>query len=122
MRLVAPFHAMLAKHVNTCYMNVFKYLMINRVKIHFGSLGFEVFELKMPFLQVLDCHNSSGRARTRHGELDHRTHGLLASNSPPTRHGELTAPKRVVGSFQAVLGSFVSDFLCDVFIKVNPSN
>jgi len=56
--------------------------MINRVKIYFGSLGFEVFDLKMPFIQVLDCYNSSGRARTRHGELDHKTHGLLTLNSP----------------------------------------
>jgi hypothetical protein len=55
--------------------------MIHRVKIYFGSLGFEVFELEMPFLQVLNCHNSSGRARTRHGELDHRTHGILAMAS-----------------------------------------
>jgi hypothetical protein len=35
--------------------------MIHRVKINFGSLGFEVFGLEMPFLQVLDCHNSPGR-------------------------------------------------------------
>jgi hypothetical protein len=56
--------------------------MIHRVKIYLGPLGFEVFELEMPFLQVLDYHNSPGRARTRHGELDHRTHGLLATNSP----------------------------------------
>jgi hypothetical protein len=52
---------MLAKHVNTCHMNVFQVSMIHRVKINFGSLGFEVFGLEMPFLQVLDCHNSPGR-------------------------------------------------------------
>jgi len=51
---------MLAKHVNTCYMNVFQvFYEIDRVKLCFGSLGFEVFELKTPFLQVLNCHNSS---------------------------------------------------------------
>jgi hypothetical protein len=43
--------------------------MIHRVKIYFGTLDFEVFGLEMPFLQVLDCHNSPGRASTRHGEL-----------------------------------------------------
>jgi hypothetical protein len=84
--------------------------MINKVQICFGSLGFEVFEPKMSFLQILDCHNSSGRASTRHGELDHRTHGMLATNSPPTRHGELAAAKLVVGLFQAGFGSFVRGF------------
>jgi hypothetical protein len=47
--------------------------MIHGVKIYLGSLGFEVFWSKIPFLKVLDCHDSPGQAITRHGELDHIT-------------------------------------------------
>jgi hypothetical protein len=76
--------------------------MIHRVKIYLGPLGFEVFELEMPFLQVLDYHNSPGRARTRHGELDHRTHGLLATNSPWRADTPKTRCWLVPGNFLAV--------------------
>jgi hypothetical protein len=73
--------------------------MILRVIIYLEILDFEVFGLKIPFLQVMDCHDSPGRAITRHGEqnkteprfcLPPTRHGeqLLASHTTPTRLGE----------------------------------
>jgi hypothetical protein len=91
--------------------------MIHRVKIYFATLDFEVFGLEMPFLQVLDCHNSPGRAITRHGELQ-ATEGICYS--PPTHLGEQTAPKRVVGSFRAVLAFRVGFFLVQSFYENKP--
>jgi hypothetical protein len=67
--------------------------MINRVIIYLGTLGFEVFGLKIPILQVLDCHDSPGRASARHAEQTQQKLWF-------PRLGEQTAPKCVVGSFR----------------------
>jgi hypothetical protein len=48
----------------------YRYFMVLRDMVHFGILGFEVFGSKIPFLRVLDCHNSPRRVTTRHSELD----------------------------------------------------
>jgi hypothetical protein len=101
--------------------------MIKYVQVCLGTLGFEVFEPKTPFLQVLDCHNSPQRAGSSQGELENRTGGpahpqlaTASGYSPPTRHGELTAPKRAVGSFRAVFGSFAWGFPLWYFYKSKP--
>jgi hypothetical protein len=70
--LIAPFLVILTKHINTCYMSV---LQVFYDQICLGTLGFEVFEPKTPFLQVLDCPNSPQRAGSLRGELEVRTGG-----------------------------------------------
>jgi hypothetical protein len=59
--------------------------MITRVIICIEILGFEVFGSKTTFLHVLDCHNSPGRAITRHSE---QKAAEPMTCSPPTRQGE----------------------------------
>jgi hypothetical protein len=88
MSLVVPFLAMLTNHVNTCHMSV---LQVFYVQICLETLGFEVFEPKTPFLQVLDCHNSPQRVDSSLGELEGRIGGparpqlaMASSCSPPT--------------------------------------
>jgi hypothetical protein len=100
--------------------------MIHRFKIYFGTLDFDVFGSKKPFLKVLDCHNSSGRAITRHGELDHRTGGSarpqLATTSSYSPQRESYSPRRVdsvqftVCSVQAFLAFSGSVFLRAIFL------
>jgi hypothetical protein len=94
--------------------------MTFRVILHLEILGFEVFGSKIPFLKVLDYHNSLQRAITRHGELGHRTGGparpQLATASKLTRLGEWTVQQRTVCSLQAPLSSFGPVFLRAVFL------
>jgi hypothetical protein len=53
---------------------------------------FEVFGSKIPFLGVLDCHNSPRRAITRHSKLEGRKGGPARLPSKVTRHGEQVVP------------------------------
>jgi hypothetical protein len=57
--LVAPFLAILTKHINTCYMSV---LQVFYDQICLGTLGFKVFEPKHHFYKCWTV-------LTRHSEL-----------------------------------------------------
>jgi hypothetical protein len=88
--LVAPFLAMHTKHVYTCQMNVLQVSYDQICSKTLRDTWFEVFGSKIPFLGVLDCHNSPRRAITRHSELEGRTGGparlllaMASSCSPP---------------------------------------
>jgi hypothetical protein len=116
---------MLAKHVNTCHTSA---LYVSYDQICFKILRgtwFEVFGLKIPFLQVLNCHNSPWRAITRNGEQNGRPGGLLATNSQWRVVQLAMASKdssqwRASGSFWcrllvlADLMIFVPDLLCSL--------
>jgi hypothetical protein len=127
--LVAPFLAMLTKHVYTCQMNV---LQVSYDQICFKTLRdtwFEVFGSKIPVLGVLDCHYSPRRAITRHNKLEGRTGGLLASYSPwravarlpsnVTRHGEQVMSPGIACSFWQIWW-FSFRIFCAVFYKCKP--
>jgi hypothetical protein len=68
MSVVAHFLAMLTKHVITCHMSVLQVFYDQICSNKLRDTWFEVFGSKIPFLQVLDCHNSPQRAITRHSE------------------------------------------------------
>jgi hypothetical protein len=53
----------------------YKFPMTSKSHNMLRDTWFEVFGSKIPFLGGLDCHNSPGRAITRHSELEGRTGG-----------------------------------------------
>jgi hypothetical protein len=105
-----PFLAMLSNHANTCHMSVLQVSYDQICTNMLRDTWFEVFGLKIPFLQVLDCHNSPQQAITRHGEQNGSSGGLVATNSQ----------WRVSGAFWyclLVLADsvfFVPDLLCSL--------
>jgi hypothetical protein len=107
--------------------------MTTRVIKCIKTLGFEAFGSKTPFLQVLDCHNSSQRADCSLGELDPQkgvfTRLQLATASSNSPRKLEYSPRRVDSAFvhcllaSGVSGGFRLGFSCVVFLqKVNPSN
>ena len=106
--------------------------MTTRVIKCIETLGFEVLGSKTSFLGVLDCHNSTWRAITRHSEQK----GAESVNcSPPTRHGEqlLASPIMLLAmaskwcllpllARSGRFGDFRSGSFVQSFINVNPSN
>jgi hypothetical protein len=131
--LVAPFLAMHTKHVYTCQMNVLQVFYDQICTNMLRDTWFEVFGLKIPFLQVLDCHNSPRRAITRHGEQTAheacftRLQLAVASYCSPPQ--QIYSPWRVRQSGNSLFCLLLAGmafreavFLRSIFTKVNPSN
>jgi hypothetical protein len=108
----------------------YRFPMILRVILYLEILGFEVLGSKIPFLKVLDCHDSPGRAITRHGKLDHQNRGsarpqlaIESNHSPPTCSN---SPRRVDSVEMHCLltlgssGVFQDGFLVQSFYKRKP--
>jgi hypothetical protein len=111
----------------------YMFSMTTRVIICIETLGFEVFGSKIPFLHVLDCHNSPQRADSSLVELDHQNWGFsrleLATASKVTRLASKVTRlasrqcgSTLVARFRQALAFFKRISLYNLFIEVNPSN